>query len=222
MIDETDVQFSIWRLILGPAVLTLAVTLLRLYGELQHWPAPWFSNSAGGGGAIVGISWLPFIFGPYFAMKLAREGSRHDGALKTILMGLLGLVMAIGGAMLAFSPPLGLAKLAAGLVVMLGGVLLQFNPWPSLARTLLGYAFAARVPVALVMLAAIRGKWGTHYDALPPGYAGPTTLWAEFLYIGLIPQLLFWVAFTVTAGAFAGSIAAAAALRRRVSATPAG
>ena len=62
---------SIRKLIMIPAVITLVLTILRLIGELQHWPRPWFDSSPGGGGAIVGISWLPILFGPYFAWKLA-------------------------------------------------------------------------------------------------------------------------------------------------------
>ena len=129
-------------------------------------------------------------------------------------MGLLGLAVVIGGAVLAFSPPPSLGRLAGGLLAIAVGTLLQFNPWADLARTLLAYAYAARIPVVIVMGFAIRGSWGTHYDALPPGYTGPTTFWAEYLLIGLVPQLLFWVAFTVAAGALAGGIAAAVALRR--------
>jgi hypothetical protein len=37
------------QLILVPSIITLAITILRLVGELQHWPAPWFSTTAGGG-----------------------------------------------------------------------------------------------------------------------------------------------------------------------------
>ena len=72
---ETDFgKKSIVQLILVPSLITLAITVLRLEGELHHWGSPWFNNSAGGGGAIVGISWLPIIFGPYFALKLASSG----------------------------------------------------------------------------------------------------------------------------------------------------
>ena len=56
-------SFSTSSLITVPALLTLAITIVRLVGELKHWPAPWFSNAAGGGGALVGISWLPILFG---------------------------------------------------------------------------------------------------------------------------------------------------------------
>ena len=33
-----------------------------------------FNPSPGGGGALVGITWLVLIFGVYFALKLASDG----------------------------------------------------------------------------------------------------------------------------------------------------
>src|SRR5574337_2123095 len=63
-------NLGVTRLILVPSLITLAVTIVRLVGELQHWSPPFFNASAGGGAAVVGIVWLPIIFGPYFALKL--------------------------------------------------------------------------------------------------------------------------------------------------------
>jgi hypothetical protein len=55
----------------GPALITLGVTLLRLVLELADAP-PWLaSKKAGGGGALLGIFWLPFVFGPWFALQIA-------------------------------------------------------------------------------------------------------------------------------------------------------
>jgi hypothetical protein len=46
---------------------------------------------------------------------------------------------------------------------------------------------AAPRPVAALMLPAIIGKWGTHYDALPPNFPamGPVQTWA---LIGSCPR----------------------------------
>jgi hypothetical protein len=66
-------RLSIPRLVLGPTLFTLGITLLRLAGELRGWPSPWFDKNCG----VVGITWfLPPIFGFYFAWKLRREGER--------------------------------------------------------------------------------------------------------------------------------------------------
>src|SRR5215472_19365125 len=89
---------SIRRLIAIPSVITLLITILRLVGELQHWPTPWVSPVAGLGGAIIGISWLPIIFGPYFAWKLAAAGDGPASSGKAVGMSALGLAVFILGA----------------------------------------------------------------------------------------------------------------------------
>jgi hypothetical protein len=50
-----------------------------------------------------------------------------------------------------------------------------------------------------VMALAIRGGWGTHYDALPPGFPILTrpALW---FWTGLVPQATVWFAYTVAVG----------------------
>jgi hypothetical protein len=88
-----------------------------------------------------------------------------------------------------------------------------FRGWPALARTLTIYGFAARIPVAIVMLFAILGDWGTHYDAPPPDFP-PTGPFVEWLLTGLVPQLTIWIYVTVVAGMLVGSIAAALTRRR--------
>ena len=51
--------------------------------------------------------------------------------------------------------------------VAIVGVAIGILAWPALGRTLLAYGLAARIPVALLMLVAMLGNWGTHYDARP-------------------------------------------------------
>src|SRR5260221_9558181 len=89
---------SIKKLILVPAVITLAVTLLRLAGELMHWSPALFNTAAGGGGALVGISWLVPVFGIYFGLKLASAGQAPAAAGPAIGYSVLrfGLVPALG------------------------------------------------------------------------------------------------------------------------------
>ena len=74
MMNPSNSRISITRLILIPSVITLFVTLLRLVGELQNWPRALFNRDAGGGGSIVGITWLALVFGAYFALKLMSAG----------------------------------------------------------------------------------------------------------------------------------------------------
>jgi catechol 2,3-dioxygenase-like lactoylglutathione lyase family enzyme len=206
------------RLILVPAVITLAVTLLRLTGELLEWAPALFNRSAGGGGAIVGIVWLVPIFGIYFALRLAGAGDRPGKLLRAFGLVLLALViLPITGVatsaakMDPFGKPTLLVFMAAAIVAFV----VALRAWPELGRVLTAYGLVARVPVAIVMLVAILGRWGTHYDVPPsPDFPemAPLALW---FWIGLIPQLTIWVAFTVVVGMLFGLIAVAIVHRGR-------
>jgi len=204
------------KLILVPAVITLAVTLLRLVGELQGWSPTLFNREAGGGGALVGIAWLVPVFGAYFGWRLARAGSAP---------GSLGRALGLTLLALALVPALGFMLETAGLnqpnrttlslfmVASIVALVVGFRAWPALGRTLLRYGLAARIPVVLVMLAAILGSWGTHYDVAPPNFPEMSAL-AKWFWIGLLPQLTIWMAFTVVIGGLFGIVAAAVARRK--------
>jgi hypothetical protein len=199
-------------------VITLAVTLLRLIGELQHWPTVLFNRSAGGGGAIIGISWLAFVFGAYFALKLASAGEAPTSAGRVILFAILGLVLVIGGTV--FIAPADAThirfpgKEIVGLVLMLGGAALPFFAWSALSKVLIAYGYAARIPVLIIMYFSIKGNWDTHYSLGPPGAEFPS-FWSKFIQIAVLPQMIFWVVFTIVAGSLAGGIAVLATRRRR-------
>jgi hypothetical protein len=209
------------QLILVPAVITLGVTLLRLVGELQDWSPALFSKAPGGGGSPVGISWLVLVFGAWFGWKLGKAG-QGPGAIGR----------ALGLAILAFAilPVLGFAANALGMgaqsmstfavyvVGSIAGLVVGLRAWPALGRTLLAYAFAARVPVVLVMLAAILGNWGTHYDVPPsPEFPAMAPL-AKWFAIGVLPQMSVWIWFTVAVGSLVGIVAGAIASRGRAAA----
>jgi hypothetical protein len=75
------------KLILIPALITLAITLLRLSGEFMDLPSWLASKKAMGPGALIGISWLPPIFGIYFSLKLIGAPGKHWWNLfKTLLL----------------------------------------------------------------------------------------------------------------------------------------
>ena len=76
------------RMVLGAALITLAVTALRLVLELAGAPGWLASRNAGGGGAAVGIAWLPLIFGPWFLHRL-RTGTESTWALMKRLLKVL-------------------------------------------------------------------------------------------------------------------------------------
>ena len=75
----------IWRAVMGAALLTLAVTLLRFVLEGLKAPDWLASRKAGGGGALIGISWLPLIFGPWFVTRIRTTADSTWSLLKRLL-----------------------------------------------------------------------------------------------------------------------------------------
>jgi hypothetical protein len=211
--DRSD-SLSLKSLILVPGLITLAITILRLVGELQHWSPRFFSRAAGGAGAIVGIVWLVPIFGVWFAVKLAKAGAT-PGAGRVIGYSAL----AIGFAVLAITATVKattnqMVHFGVFMVVTVIAGVIAYRGWPALGRVLLAYGLAARVPVALVMLVAIYANWGTHYDVAPPNMAAMAPLQKWFM-IGLMPQMLGWIPFTICVGALFGGLALLAVGGRR-------
>jgi len=209
-----------------PALITLGITILRVVGELEHWPKPWFSAAAGGGGAIVGISWLPIIFGPYFAWKLAGAGDGPASVGKAIGLVLAGLVVLVAGGVIAGIAATKQSFNLAGvgfLVILVAGFIARLG-WRALGNVLFAYAFAARIPVLIVMFIAMSANggqgWGTHYDVVPPNFHS-LAFATKFFYFALVPQLTLWIGFTVVVGSIFGVIAAAVARRGKPAVGPA-
>lgn len=201
---------SIGKLILVPAVIALAVTLLRLFGELQHWSPKLFNPEAGGGGALIGISWLPLVFGIYFAVKLIRNGDGPSNPWRALLHVLAGAAVGIvGGIAWGKINPSFYSRLLAACVMMSVAAVIAYPGWPALGKTLFAYALASRIPVAILMFFAMRGNWGTHYDVVPEGAPAELQQFGpKFLWLALLPQLTVWIGMTILAGALTGSITA--------------
>lgn len=214
---ENAGSIRIARLVAAPLVITLLITLLRLEGELHQWSSVLFNRNAGGMGAIVGIAWLPFIFGPYFAAKLAAASERPATNGRVLLFGAVGLIVTVGAGLVGSQTPEGVLSGPAvlGLLLMVAAIVVQFMAWGPLGKALLAYAFGARIPVAIVMFYAMRGNWGTHYDALPGNYAGPTDFLGKYVSMALIPQFIGWIAYTMVIGTLAAGVYMLVAHRSR-------
>jgi hypothetical protein len=205
------------RIIVVPSVITLAITLLRLAGERLGWSKLFFNPAPGGGFAIVGISWLPIVFGVYFGLALAKRGDGPGSAWRALGYALLGILVMFGSG--AAITVMKLGPVPAILVFGVAGLVMAwvaYLGWPALGRILFGYALAARIPVAILMLFAIYGRWGTHYDVAPPNapqvdQMAPIVKW---LWIGLLPQMTIWIGFTLVVGAIFAALAAALAKPR--------
>jgi hypothetical protein len=205
-----------FRMALPPALIALAVTLLRLAGELGGWSEAWFSRATGGlvpvgaVGWLVGITWLALPFGAWFGWKLVRSGAGTPAAGRSVLVAALALVALYVGTGLVPVPRLGFPAFL--LVIWTVGVLaaiLAWRAWPALGRVLLAYGLLSRAVVALVMLLAMRGRWGTHYDYADMPRVLELPFGAAYLMFAFIPQLVFWVAYTIVVGMLAGTLVAA-------------
>jgi hypothetical protein len=197
-------------LILLPSIITLAVTLLRLVGELQRWNETFFRRSPGGTGAIVGITWLAILFAIYFGLKLRKAGQAFESRGKSIGLSALALVLFVAGTLLTINVgefKISL-KMMAGYLVIFAALYVMRLAWPAYWNAMLTYALAARIPVIIIMYLAMQGNWNTHYDAAPPNAAYPN-LMNKFLALGLFPQIFFWIPFTVIFCGLLGTIVAA-------------
>jgi len=216
MADTSQSRISIAKLIFIPSVITLAVTVLRLVGELQHWPKRLFNPEAGGGGSIIGITWLVLIFGVYFALKLTAGDETPPNAGRVIGYALLGLLITAAGLFLGFGMKAAFpGKILIGLVLIAVGIFVPFLGWKALAKVLLAYAYAARIPVVILMYFAMRGNWHTHYDAIPPGFPENLDFWTKYIQLAVVPQLLMWIAFTTVMGSLFGGFALAVMRRNK-------
>lgn len=209
---------SPWRRALIPGVITLAVTLLRLWGELQHWSPTLFSTAAGGNGALIGIVWLVPIFGLFFASQLGKQGEQPKGRVRGWLLPLVSFLLMVGwmaAEMRVFQVafPRAIAVVAPGALVCM---ILGWRAWPKLSAVLAVYGLYARVPVIVVTALSAYHGWDTHFDKMGPDNVplppGEKVLWT------CVAQLVMWIAFTVLVGGLFGGLIALARPRKSVSA----
>lgn len=202
------------KVVLFAGLVTLAVTGLRLYGELHDWDPRFFSKEPGGQLAVVGISWLIFVFGFWFGARLARAGQGPRSAGKAIVLHLVATAVLVGTVVLNFkvlqSDTKSLDGLRSAMFVNLAGevvaALIALAAWPRLWVANLSYGLLARIPVVVVTYLACARQWGTHYEQL-----GPDNLTADPMVKAFwlsVTQLTLWPVLTVLLGGLCGSLAA--------------
>lgn len=184
--------------VLVAGVLSLLVSLLRLYGELQpDWPALLFGRAAGGGMALVSIALLVPIFGFWFGRRLAAGGSRPPHAGKAMLLCLVGFGLVFGVFALAnkvITDP-AIQPWVLGIGTPLAG-LTAFLAWRAAWFTCVVYGFLARIPVILIQQQALARGWDVHYAK-----AAPNTPPDQVEFVLTMAQVTFWpLAFTTIVG----------------------
>jgi len=201
---------GVLSLVLVPALITLGITVLRLVGELKQWDPTWFGKpEAGGSNALLGISWLMFVFGLYFGVRLTRSGAGPRSRKKALVLSLvaiaavLGCMFALQAADLLSIPDQDHPGEARGMGFLVGtlalGCAITAIAWGRAAWTLFVYALLARIPVVIVTWIALgQDEWNTHYTKVAPFFTNATEAnRSEFL---IMPQITFWPAMTVILG----------------------
>jgi hypothetical protein len=186
--------------------LTLAITVLRVVGEVNEWAPLLFARSAGGGGGLVGIGWLIPIVGFWFGRVLAVNGHAvpdRGRALRRCGLGLFGVVIAFALGRLVL--PVAVGTFVFVLAALTVCAVAAFAAWPALARVLLAYALLARLPTVAVTIVAVANDWGTHYEQLAPG-SPPMGDGARTLVL-CAAQFGIWIPLTLLIGGFVGALA---------------
>ncbi len=201
---------SVLSLVLVPAVVTLALSVVRLFGEIGQWnPLLFGKPEAGGDKALLGISWLIFLFGLWFGMRLQKAGLGPTSRGKALGISLVAVGIVAGGmpalqaAGLMWFPDAEHPGEPRGLGLMLGlmaaGCVVSALAWGRAALTLLAYGVLARLPVVLITWIALgRPEWNTHYTKIPPFFTNVAE--ADRMSFLMMPQITFWPALTVLAG----------------------
>jgi len=214
---RTGSGLPIGQLILVPALITLAVTVLRFVGEIKRWSPNWFNHQMGL--SLVAILWLAPFFGVYFALRLRSRGQQPVsvwGAIGLAVLAVLIVLFLPGLLPFKFVFP---GRLLYGWSIIVLAAAVTLPGWPALFQTMLAYAYAARIPIAILMFFALRDNLGTHYDAVPRDLPAGIGFWPKYLWLAFFAQLVYWVATTIVIGMLFGTVAAGIA---RLARGPAG
>ena len=192
------------------ALVSLGLTLLRLYGELHGWSPLLFSRDAGGRFALVGIAWLVPLLGIWFALRLQEQGRTPARSGRALLLSFVGLVLLaapgpIVGDPDSSIPPSGKIALLNGSVLV--GAALAFVGWKELGRSLVAFGYLSRLPVVVVMYVAMQKNWGTHFEKGMPGLP-EMEFFLKWLVIAVLLQFVTWICYTVIVGSLFGALTA--------------
>lgn len=200
-------------LLLVAGLLTAAISVVRVVGEIEGWDSRWFGAEAGGALSPFGIVWLVPVFGFVFGRRLAHAG-RPPFVASFFVPG-FGLVALLGAGVYLFTQfEGGELRNWLGYFVYLGPALalLALFAWPRAFFANLGYGLLARLPVVVIQWLDIKNGWQTHYGKVHPKL--PANLTADDrLWLLTIAQGAMWVPFTVLLGGAFAALGAATVRR---------
>ncbi|MBL8752885.1 MAG: hypothetical protein JNK15_06245 [Planctomycetes bacterium] len=201
---------SVLGAVLIAAVVSLAITALRLYGEVQKWAPEVFRTDPGSPNAWFGITFLVIPFGFWFGRRLAANGHRPAHVGKTMLFAIVGMAVVAGVMYVVINH---LKDWTVRAYLMNGGAvaagLFLFAAWRRAWLTLVAYGLLARIPVVAAQYFSIQNGWDTHFAKGPPE-SNP----ADALFLLTMAQSFFWpFGFTVLVGGLFAAIGAATVRR---------
>ncbi len=206
-------QKSLFVAVLVAGVVALIVSIVRLVGELQGWPAVVFSTEPGGGLSPLGVTWLALPFGFWFGVRLSGGGHPPRSIGLALGLPIVGLVLGISGVALSrmmmepSTPDQWEQWFLVGNLVMAGAGLLTLIAWPRAWLALALFGVLSRAPVAVIQYFAIVKGWDVHYAKLTPEVPEEVALFALTSL-----QCLGWpFGWTTLAGGIAAAIGAAMA-----------
>lgn len=189
--------------------ITLLVSLLRLFGEYMTWSSAWFNPDAGGPLSIIGIAWLPIVFGFWFGRGLAASGKAPRKPGLALLLCLVGFALLLGGLMFIGSQYKGDELKQMFRYIWIGApclTVLALLAWPSAFGANLFYAVLARAPVVAIQYIAIARNMGTHYEKVAPELGQMS---ADDRAFGLMmAQVTVWVPYTILLGGMFAALGA--------------
>lgn len=209
-----DYKPRVLPLVTIAALVTLLVTLVRLWGELSGWDARFFSTDAGSPLNPFGIVWLVPVFGFLFGRRQAQVSAKPPfvRGFFVPMFAFLALVAIAGHIGRDFEG----RELSDALVHLLwlgpALALLAAWAWPRMFLVLLLYGALARGPVVVVQYLDIQNGWQTHYGRVHPKL--PSASADERLVQLTLAQAAFWVPFTILLGTGFAALGAATVRKR--------
>jgi len=132
---------------------------------------------------------------------------------RAVVLAIASLLLKLGGTLVMERPGVAyLTRVSLNFAITALTLCLQAVAWPELFKALLAYGYASRIPISVVEFLAMRGHWGTHYDALDPGFP-QIGFWPTYTRVSLVPNIFFMEAYTVVVGGLFG-IFTVAVMRR--------
>lgn len=200
--------------ILIGAIIALILSVVRLYCELQTWPADtWqaflFNREAGGGNSPFSATMFSVLWSFFVGRSLAKGGSRPSSGKRAVLLHLIAIALVVGLMALMVKGGLDVITDVQTRILSLNGIafgigLLALVAWPKSWATLGFFGFLVHLPVLAIQFWAFTNATDTHYAKGPP-FLEPAH-WQTALTMA---QLVFWpFVFTPLIGGFLAMLGA--------------